>query len=142
MRILLAVLSLALLGACGFQPVYSGASGYTGDSAILVDKIPGRSGYILRQNLQQELAIGLPGVENSGTLSVNLEEKLTRLTFKSDGAAARSSIIAEGSYLFTKDDSETISGGLRAEVPFAVPKAPYGDVSAQTSASDRAARGC
>ena len=140
MRILLAALSLALLGACGFQPVYSGASGYTGSSAIRVDKIPGRSGYILRQNLQKELAVGLPGVENAGTLSVNLKEDLTRLAFKADGAAARSSIVAKGSYLFTADGTKDISGSLQTEVPFAVPDTPYADVSAQTSASDRAAR--
>jgi LPS-assembly lipoprotein len=141
-RLLLASALLFAVSAagCGFQPVYAPSSLSGGAlSPVAVDEIPGRSGYILRRALQQELAIGLPGLSEAAALNVDLDESLTRLSFQPDGAASRSSVIARGKYVLTIND-KTVGGLVSAETNFAVPDAPYGDITAQTSAADRAMR--
>lgn len=140
MKQLLIVFSFALLTGCGFQPVY-GSSGSSLASAgnITVEPIPGRAGYILRRELQRELAIGLPGVPASSSLNVILDVNLTRLAFKADGAAARSSLGAKGRYVLASSDG-AVNGRVDTAIDFAVPDAPYGDISAQSGATDRAAR--
>ncbi len=137
-RTLLLALGFGALGACGFQPVYA-PSERAGLSAsrIEIDEIPGRSGYMLRQALMRELAPGLPGVREGASLNIKLTEQLNRLTFTPDGAASRSTVIARGSYVLAFGDTK-VSGDLDAETSFSVPDGPYGDISAQSSASDRA----
>lgn len=140
MRQLFAALLLLSLAACGFQPVYApGSSALAAGGPITVEPIRGRSGYMLRRALQEELAIGLPGVTEAATLNVVLEENLTRLAFKPDGAASRSSVIATGRYVLARD-SGAISGRVAAQTNFVVPDSPYGDIAAQTSAYDRTMR--
>lgn len=140
MKQFLAAFALFALSACGFQPVYAPAnSALAAGGPITVEPIRGRSGYMLRRALQQELAIGLPGVTEPATLNVVLNEGLTRLAFKPDGAAARSSISARGEYVLARS-SGAISGQVRADTDFSVPSQPYGDIAAQTSASDRTMR--
>lgn len=139
MKRLLIALALAL-PACGFQPVYApSATANLASSNVTVSEIPGRSGYMLRRALQQELAAGLPNLDGPARLEVKLNDYLTSLAFKPDGAAARSSIVAQ-SYYTLSTDTVSYSGGARTEINFAVPDAPYGDISAQTSASDRGMR--
>jgi len=139
MKQLIAIFAFALVAACGFKPVYSTGLDGNYDGAISVEKIPGRSGYMLRRALQEELAAGLPGIAESATLKVTLEENLSRLTFKPDGAASRSSVVARGRYmLFT--DQDNIAGSVQTDVNFAVPDSPYGDIASQTGAADRAMR--
>ena len=140
MRQFLAALLFLSLAACGFQPVYApGSSALAAGGPITVEPIPGRSGYKLRRALQEELAIGLPGVTEPATLNVILKDNLTRLAFKPDGAASRSSISASGRYVLARD-SGAVSGFVDAQTDFTVPTGPYGDIAAQTSAYDRTMR--
>ncbi len=139
MKRLLIALCLAL-PACGFQPVYAPSGGASlSEGYVTVEPIAGRSGYMLRRALQQELAIGLPGVATSASLKVKLQEDLTRLAFKPDGAASRSSIIAKGNYVLDVNGT-AVRGSVDSETSFTVPDQPYGDIAAQSSASDRAMR--
>jgi len=140
MRQLIAALLLLSLAACGFQPVYApGSSALAAGGPITVEPIRGRSGYMLRRALQEELAIGLPGVTEPATLNVILKENLTRLAFQPDGAASRSSVIASGRYVLARE-SGAISGSVDAQTDFSVPASSYGDIAAQTSAYDRTMR--
>ena len=135
-------IALAFLGltACGFQPVYApGGSASLAASNIQVDPIAGRAGYMLRRALQQELAAGLPNLEGSATLSVKLKDNLTRLQFKPDGAASRSNYTARATYTLA-GDKNVVEGDSDVETSFSVPDQPYGDISAQTSATDRSMR--
>ena len=139
MKRLLIALAL-VLPACGFQPVYApGGSASLAAGNISIDEIPGRSGYVLRRALQQELAAGLPNLEGHATLHVDLDEKLIRLQFKPDGAASRSSYEAKAQYTLLTD-KVTIQGKSDSQTNFSVPDEPYGDISAQTSAADRSIR--
>jgi LPS-assembly lipoprotein len=137
-RAILTICLMFVLAACGFQPVYAPQK-LADAEAVSVTEIAGRSGYMLRRALLEELRPGLPGISAPATLDVELEERLTRLIFQPDGAASRSSVIASGAYTLTIGE-RTVTGLVDAETSFAVPDAPYGDISAQTSASDRAMR--
>jgi len=140
MRQFVAALLLLSLAGCGFQPVYApSSSALAAGGPITVEPIRGRTGYKLRRALQEELAIGLPGVTEPATLNVILKDNLTRLAFEPDGAASRSSISATGRYVLARD-SGAVSGVVDAQTDFNVPTGPYGDIAAQTSAYDRTMR--
>lgn len=144
MKRLIAALLLAASGtslsACGFQPVYAPADGKYADAGLIeVDEIRGRPGHMLRQALLQELALGVPGLTEQVTLRVDLNDQLSRLAFQPDGAASRSSVLATGVYAMT-GETVSVTGSVNVETGFLVPDSPFGDIAAQTSASDRAMR--
>ena len=72
-------------------------------------------------------------------LTVKLDDQLSRLAFQPDGAASRSSVLARGIYTL-QGESVSARGDVEVETGFLVPDSPYGDIAAQTSASDRAMR--
>ncbi len=144
MKRLVAALLLAVSGAalsgCGFQPVYAPVNGQLADSGLIeISTIQGRPGHMLRQALMQELALGVPGLTEPVTLTVDLDDRLSRLAFQPDGAASRSSVLATGTYSLS-GESVSVSGSVDVETGFLVPDSPFGDIAAQTSASDRAMR--
>jgi len=144
MKRLAAVLVLAglaaPLGACGFQPVYAPVDGKLAEGGLIdIEPIRGRAGHMLRQALLQELALGVPGLTEPVTLTVNLDDQLSRLAFQPDGAASRSSVLARGNYQITGETVD-LGGSAEVETGFLVPDSPFGDIAAQTSASDRAMR--
>lgn len=137
---LLLAASATCLSACGFQPVYAPVDGkYANAGLIEVDDIRGRAGHMLRQALLQELALGVPGLTEQVTLRVELDDQLSRLAFQPDGAASRSSVLATGVYAMT-GETVSVTGSVNVETGFLVPDSPFGDIAAQTSASDRAMR--
>lgn len=130
----------ASLGACGFRPVYAPVDGKLADAGLIeVETIRGRPGHMLRQALLQELALGVPGLNEPVVLSVNLNDRLSRLAFQPDGAASRSSVLARGTYSLA-GETVSVNGAVDVETGFLVPNSPFGDIAAQTSASDRAMR--
>lgn len=137
---LLVAASGACLSACGFQPVYAPVDGkYSAAGLIDIADIRGRPGHMLRQALLQELALGVPGLTEQVTLKVDLDDQLSRLAFQPDGAASRSSVLATGIYALT-GETVSVTGSAEVETGFLVPDSPFGDIAAQTSASDRAMR--
>ena len=138
MKQFFALVAFALIAGCGFKPVYATGAGATYGDAITVEPIDGRSGYILRRALQEELAIGLPNVTEAASLQITVKENLTRLAFQQDGAAARSNVTLSGRYALSQGQ-ERLTGYAVGEVSFAVPSSTYGDIAAQKSASERAA---
>lgn len=140
MKHVVAALLLVATAACGFQPVYAPVNGQYAESGLIsVSPIEGRQGHMLRRALQEELAVGVPGLTEKVTLSVNLKSNLTRLALRPDGAASRSSIVATGSYRL-EGEKTRLSGRSDVETGFLVPDSPYGDIAAQTDAGDRAMR--
>lgn len=141
MKRLISILLVATLAvsACGFRPLYAGhgSEGSISGQSIAVDNIPGRSGYMLRQALLRDLAIGLPGVESGAVLTVTLDERVERATLLPDGAVSRSYYTATGDYVLQTIDGPII-GNAESQVPFAATQSPYTDVSAQSYAAERA----
>ncbi len=137
-QIVFAFLALMLVGplaACGFTPLYAGGAG--GSGKVTVEQIDGRSGHALRKALIQQLAPGLPGLDQQATLTIVLDEDLRRLSLQPDQAATRTDIIVNANYVLAVSDN-AISGKVEAETTFSVPDAPFADIAAQIDASDRA----
>lgn len=140
MKYVLPAILLSMTAACGFQPVYAPVDGqYAEAGMISISPIEGRQGYMLRRALQQELAVGVPGLSEKVTLNVNLSSNLERLALQPDGAASRSSIVANSSYSL-EGENIRVTGNSNVESGFLVPDSPYGDIAAQTDAGDRAMR--
>jgi LPS-assembly lipoprotein len=132
---ILALFTLTAVSACGFTPLYAGSSNSAG--LVTVDEIEGRAGHALRKALIEQLAIGLPGLEEPATLTIVLETDLKRLALQPDEAASRTDIMGEAQYVLATADN-AISGKVEAETSFNVPNEPFADVTAQIDASDRA----
>lgn len=140
MKRLFAALLIISLGACGFRPVYAPVDGQLAQSGLIeIEPIRGRAGHMLRQALIQELALGVPGLTEKAILTIDLDDQLSRLAFQPDGAASRSSVLATGKYVL-QGESLAVRGSVEVETGFVVPDSPFGDIAAQTSASDRAMR--
>ncbi len=140
MKHILIALLLASTAACGFQPVYAPVDGKYAESGLIeVSAIEGREGHMLRRALQQELAVGVPGLTEKVTLNVTLRSNLSRLALRPDGAASRSSIVASGTYRL-EGEKTRVRGRSDVETGFLVPNSTYGDIAAQTDAGDRAMR--
>lgn len=140
MKHVVAALLLVATAACGFQPVYAPVNGQYAESGLIsVSPIEGRQGHMLRRALQEELAVGVPGLTEKVTLTVSLNSNLTRLALRPDGAASRSSIMATSSYRL-EGEKTRVRGSSNVETGFLVPDSPYGDIAAQTDAGDRAMR--
>ena len=91
MRTLFLVLSLAALGACGLQPMYSGGSrGAVASSlrAIEVQNIPGKGGWLVRNALVAKLG-GDTGGAASYRLEVELDDNITGFGIRGDRATTR-----------------------------------------------------
>jgi len=132
-QLAIALLALAV-SACGFTPLYA-----TGGSAgnIEIGTIEGRAGHSLRKALLQELAPGLPGIDDRAVLQIELSERLGRLALQPDEAATRTDIVVSADYVLAYGDT-AISGRSAAETSFLVPDAPFSDIAAQIDATDRA----
>ena len=138
-RLILPLLLAAMLSACGFRPLYAdaGFNGVVDGQNITVSEIPGRSGYLLRRNLIQDLSTGLPGLDSPGELTVTLDDNLSRATLLADGGVSRSFFNASSDYVLVTQNG-TISGSTSVRIPYAATSTPYTDVSAQIDASERA----
>jgi LPS-assembly lipoprotein len=140
MKAVLLSLLLCGLAACGFQPAYAPTEGRAlAGGLIEIEPIPGRAGYMLRRSLEQELSAGLPGLAEPVVLSVDLRDQLSRLSILADGAASRSTLVATGRYRL-QGEAVNVRGSVSVETGFIVPEGPFGDISAQTGAQDRAMR--
>ncbi|MEO0883212.1 MAG: hypothetical protein AAFY34_10820 [Pseudomonadota bacterium] len=130
------LLALAVMAACGFQPVHSPSSQSLSGGNIYIPEIDGRAGHSLRKALLAELASGLPGIEDA-TLTVTLDDRLQRLAIRPDEAAARTDVVAVGRYVLDTGD-DAISGRVRSETSFNVPIGAFADIASQTDATERA----
>ncbi|WP_084420783.1 hypothetical protein [Henriciella litoralis] len=134
---LLLAATVASLSACGFRPLYAGSSfnGVVEGQNISIAEIPGRSGYMLRRNLLQELATGLPGLTEPATLTIMLDERLERAALVSDGGVSRSFLVASSRYAL-ETENNVFSGEENVRVPYGQAPTSYSDVAAQISASE------
>lgn len=137
-QIVFAFFTLILIGplaACGFTPLYANGAGGAGQ--VTVAEIDGRSGHMLRKALIQQLAAGLPGIEEPATLTVILDEELQRLSLRPDEAASRTDIVVDAQYVL-EVGGEAFGAEVSAETSFNVPDAPFADITAQIDTSERA----
>lgn len=109
-RGLLALSPGGLLAGCGFQPVYiPTASGNAGVAqrelaAIHVDIIPDRPGQLLRQALQDRLAMGSSGVASRYNLRVGFGISGEGIAIQQNDTATRVRMIGSATWTLVAQD--------------------------------------
>ncbi len=79
----------ALVGGCGFHPVYGVAGPHQALASVYVGIIPNRSGQLLRQALQARLQGASTGVAQKYVLSVFYAEAIEGLGVQNDNSTTR-----------------------------------------------------
>lgn len=139
MRALFASLSLLLLAACGFQPMYAQSGGGPAIGPIEVAQIDGMAGHVLKAELERILA-----VENNGDppalLEITLSEQVTPLGIRVDESATRSELRLIANYVLTPaGGGRVMRGSVFTVVNYDIPTAAFGEIAAQDDARERAA---
>lgn len=143
MRILAPVLLLSLT-ACGLQPMYAGGGSGAiaqGLAGIDVPAIEGRSGWLVRNALQDRFGAG----GSSATryrLDVRLDERLEGLGVLGDDTVARERLTLRARYQLVDAATETIvldaTDGTDAGID--VVSSEYAVIAAEQSAEERLAK--
>lgn len=140
-----ALLALALLGACGFQPMYATpSSGQSLDSsfgAIEIAPIPERIGQMVHNHLLDRInPYGAPDAPDY-LLRVALEETIEGFGFRSDEAITRESFTLEGDIQLL--DAETgnvvLEETLRSVHTYDIVQSDFANYSAREDAKARTA---
>jgi LPS-assembly lipoprotein len=138
MRVLIASLAL-FLGACGFTPMYAPAGGGPAIGPVHVTEIEGRSGHVLKTNLDRILAVE-NGAGEPATLEITLQETVTPLGLRRDESATRAELRLTANYILTPpNNAEIMRGSVVTVVNYEIPTAAYGEITAQDDARERAA---
>ena len=140
MRMLIASLAL-LLSGCGFSPMYiaPGSGHGAAIGPIDVQEIEGKAGHVLKTELDRILA-----VEDNGAPAMNLQirltEQVTQLGIRRDQSATRAELRLIANYVLTPpNNAEILRGSVVQVVNYEIPRAAYGEISAQDDARERAA---
>lgn len=138
MRLLIASLAL-LLVACGFSPVYAPVGGGPAIGPVHVTEIDGRSGHVLKTELDRILA----AEDNGGppaNLEITLQEQITPLGYRPDESATRAELRLTANYILTPpSNGEIMRGSVVTVVNYQISNAAYGEITAQDDARERAA---
>ena len=139
MRVVIAGLSLLLLGACGFQPMYAPPGGGPAIGPVQVAEIEGKAGHVLRTELDRILS-----VENGGgtpsLLEITLSEQVTPLGIRRDESATRAELRIIANYILTPpNNAQVMRGSVVTTVNYDIPTAAFGEIAAQDDARERAA---
>jgi LPS-assembly lipoprotein len=139
MRALFASLTLVLLAACGFQPMYAPVGGGQAIGPVEIQTIEGKSGHVLKTELDRILA-----VENNGAapalLQITLHEQVEQLGLRRDESATRAELHLIANYVFTPaSGARPIRGSVETSVNYDIPTAAFAAISAQDDARERAA---
>ena len=133
-----AVAALSLSG-CGFTPLY-GAPGLATDlSAIQVTVPQGRSGFLLRQSLNDAFAHNgfVPSVYR---LNVTYTETKIPRGVRADNVANRYELVLQVSYtLTTAGGASARSGRVTSAVTYDSANQPYASIAAEQDGQERAA---
>jgi LPS-assembly lipoprotein len=138
----LAALSLAAAGlsACGFTPLYAQPGVVSNLAAIDVAAPQGRTGFLLRQHLDDAFA-----KNRSATPTFHMRLALGEQRYprgvRVDNVATRYEYVLTASYDLVTVASGKVAkhGSVRVEVTYDSADQPYASVAAQQDAADRAA---
>jgi LPS-assembly lipoprotein len=145
MRRLAPLLALALaaapLAGCGFAPLYAQPGVVTGLAAIDVQAPQGRTGFLIRQHLDDVLARDR-GARPAYHMQLALAEARYPRGVRVDNVATRYEYVLIATYALTAVPTGSLAkrGSVRVEVTYDSADQPYASVAAQQDAQDRAAQ--
>lgn len=132
--------ALTLSGCAGFQPLYAQPGVVKGLAAIQVQAPEGRTGYLMRQHLDDAFA-----KDHSAAPAYTMELSLGEARFprgvRIDNTATRYEYVLTAAYVLKSAPSGAVAknGSVRVELTYDSADQPYASISAQQDAQDRAA---
>jgi LPS-assembly lipoprotein len=132
--------TLALGGCAGFEPLYAQPNVVKGLTTIAVRAPDGRTGYLMRQHLDDAFAKN-HGAPPSYTMELSLGEARYPRGVRIDNVATRYEYVLTAAYTLKSAPSGTVAkvGSVRVELTYDSADQPYASISAQQDAQDRAA---
>ncbi len=132
--------AVALGGCAGFQPLYAQPEVVRNLAAIQVVAPDGRSGYLLRQHLDDALAKN-HGVNPAYTLEFTIGESRYPRGVRIDNVATRYEYNLVATYVLRAQPSgaEAKRGQVQVQLTYDSADQPYASIAAQQDAQDRAA---
>jgi LPS-assembly lipoprotein len=132
--------ALALSGCAGFQPLYAQPEVVRNLAAIQVNAPTGRTGYLIRQHLDDAFAKD-HAVAPAYTMDLRLSEARYPRGVRIDNVATRYEYILTASYALRATATGAVAkqGSVRVELTYDSADQPYASISAQQDAQDRAA---
>jgi len=136
----LTLAGLILSGCAGFQPLYAEPGVRSNLAAISVDAPDGRTGYLIRQHLDDAFAKNR-GAPTAYTMQLALGEARYPRGVRIDNVATRYEYILTADYVLLSQPSGAVAkrGRVRVELTYDSADQPYASISAQQDAQDRAA---
>ncbi|HKP77795.1 MAG TPA: LPS assembly lipoprotein LptE [Phenylobacterium sp.] len=134
------VSTLALGGCAGFQPLYAQPAVVKNLTAIQVQAPAGRTGYLIRQHLDDAFAKD-HGAAPAYTMDLSLGEARYPRGVRIDNVATRYEYVLTASYALREAKSHAVAkqGQVRVELTYDSADQPYASIAAQQDAQDRAA---
>jgi LPS-assembly lipoprotein len=140
--LILAAASTALLlsGCAGFQPLYAQPEVVRNLASIQVQAPGGRTGYLMRQHLDDAFAKN-HSAPAAYTMDLSLGEARYPRGVRIDNVATRYEYVLTASYALRDINSRAIAkqGQVRVELTYDSADQPYASIAAQQDAQDRAA---
>ncbi len=132
--------TLALGSCAGFQPLYGQQGVVSSLAAIEVTAPSGRTGYLLRQHLDDAFA-KRPGAAPAYAMDLAIAEARYPRGVRIDNVATRYEYILTASYALLSLPGRAVAkqGQVRVELTYDSADQPYASISAQQDAQDRAA---
>jgi LPS-assembly lipoprotein len=131
---------VALAGCAGFQPLYAQGEVVRNLAAIRVDAPEGRTGYLLRQHLDDAFAKDHSAAPRYAMRLSTAEARYPR-GVRVDNVATRYEYVLTTAYTLTALPSGAVAktGQVRVELTYDSADQPYASIAAQQDAQDRAA---
>jgi LPS-assembly lipoprotein len=115
------------------------ANGGPAIGPVVIDKIDGKGGYVLKAELEKLLDVER-GTGPVRRLVISVTESVGGLGFRIDESASRSDLLLEATYqLYDFEGREILKGTVRSVASYDVPTSAYGEITAQDDARERAA---
>jgi LPS-assembly lipoprotein len=127
------------LSACGFQPLYAQQGVVSNLAAVDVVAPKGRTGFLIRQHLQDSL--GQRDVTPEYQMHLVLGETRYARGVRVDNTATRYEYVLTAQYTLTRMPSGEFAkrGQVKVELTYDSDDQPYAAITAQQDAQDRAA---
>jgi len=133
--------ALALGGCAGFQPLYAQPQVVKNLAAIQVNAPTGRTGYLIRQHLDDAFAKN-HDVAPAYAMDLSLGETRVPRGTRIDNTATRYEYVLTAAYVLRSLPSGAVAkrGQVRVELTYDSADQPYASISAQQDAQDRGAQ--
>ncbi|WP_395673693.1 LPS assembly lipoprotein LptE [Phenylobacterium sp.] len=133
-------LASAGLAGCGFTPLYGDPSVVSNLAAIDIVASEGRTGYLIRQHLDDAFAKNR-GAAPAYRMDVSVAEARYPRGVRIDNVATRYEYVLEATYRLTSlpSGAQAKRGRVRVALTYDSADQPYASIAAQQDAQDRAA---